>query len=178
MTMGEYDYETTFTFRKPNMFWVFLNKQLVIKDSDTLNDNGNKKYHLLLFSSLPNDFNDCINTSNGCLKTTQTGMTRITSGYTDVTFKLGVEWLDNGENGFNLFLDEEEDVNLLINDGTTLYVKGVALAKTQGTQSGNDYIVAYARASTPVQCQNAITLMKGSSFVGHSSCKGVDTNGE
>lgn len=171
--MGEYDYETTFTFRKPKTFWVFLNKQMVIKDSDTLNDNGNKKYHLLLFSSLPDDFNDCIDT-NGCLKNSQTGMTKITSGYTDATFKLGVEWLDNGENGFNLFLDEEEDVDYVIADDTTLYVKGVALAKTQGTQTGNDYIVAFARVNTRVQCQNAITLMKGSSFVGHSSCTGSD----
>ena len=170
--MGEYDYETTFTFRKPKTFWVFLNKQMVIKDSDTLNDNGNKKYHLLLFSSLPNDFNDCIDSTTGCLKNSQTGMTRITTGYTDVTFKLGVEWLDNGENGFNMFLDEDEDVDYVIADGTTLYVKGVALAKTQGTQSGTNYIVAFARASTPVQCQHAITLMKGSSFVGHSSFTG------
>lgn len=173
--MSEYDYETTFTFRKPNTFWKFLNKQMVIQDVDTLNDNGNKKYHLLLFSSLPTDFNDCIDTSTGCLKTTSlpTGMTQITTGYTDATFSLGVEWLDNGENGFNLFLDEEEDVQMEITTGTVLYVKGVALAKTQGTSSGNNYIVAYARASTPVKCQNYITLMKGSSFVGHNSCEMV-----
>ena len=173
--MGEYDYETTFTFRKPNHFWKFLNTQMVIQDSDTLNDKSGgvytKKYHLLLFSSLPNDFNSCINSSTGCLKNSATGMTRITSGYTDAEFKLGVEWLDNGENGFNLFLDETEDVQIPINDGVTFNVRGVALAKTSGTETGTNYIVAYARASTPVKCQNAITLMKGSSFVGHSSCK-------
>ena len=174
--MGEYDYETTFTFRKPNHFWKFLNKQMVIESNTTLNDSGNKKYHLLLFSSLPTDFNDCINSSNGCLKTSSlpSGMTQITTGYTDATFKLGVELIDNGENGFNLYLDETSDVDITINDNTTLYVKGVALAKTQGTNSGNNYIVAYARASTPVKCQNAITLMKGTSFVGHSSCKEVN----
>ena len=169
--MSEYDYETTFTFRKPNTFWKFLNKQMVIQDSSTLNDNNNKKYRLLLFSSLPTDFNDCIDSTTGCLKTsTVNGMTRITTGYTDTTFKLGVEWLDNGENGFNLFLDETSDVQIPITSGTELMVKGVALAKTQGTNSGNNYIVAYARASTPVKCQNYITLMKGSSFVGHNSC--------
>lgn len=174
--MSDYDYETSFTFRKPNTFWKFLNKQMVIQDVDTLNDkvggSYTKKYHLLLFSSLPTDFNDCIDSTTGCLKTSSlpSGMTQITTGYTDVEFKLGVEWLDNGENGFNLFLDEEEDVNIVIDDETTLLVKGVALAKTQGTTSGNNYIVAYARVSTPVQCQNAITLMRGSSFVGHNSC--------
>lgn len=176
--MSEYDYETTFTFRKPNHFWKFLNKQMVIQDVDTLNDKSGgvytKKYHLLLFSALPNDFNDCITASTGCLKGSQSGMTRITSGYTDVEFKLGVEWLDNGENGFNLFLDETEDVNIQINDGTTLFVRGVALAKTSGTQSGTNYIVAFADLNNPVKCQNAITLMKGSSFVGHTSCKGVN----
>ena len=175
--MGEYDYETTFTFRKPNHFWKFLNKQMVIQDSDSLNDKSGgvytKKYHLLLFSSLPNNFNDCITASTGCLKNSQTGMTRITTGFTDVEFKLGVEWLDNGENGFNLFLDETEDVQIPINDGVTFNVKGVALAKTSGTETGTNYIVAYARAETPVKCQNYITLMKGSSFIGHESCKGV-----
>lgn len=174
---SEYDYETTFTFRKPNTFWKFLNKQMVIQDVDTLNDKSGgsytKKYHLLLFSSLPQDFNDCIDSTTGCLKTSNlpSGMTQITTGYTDAEFKLGIEWLDNGENGFNLFLDEDEDVQIAIADETALMVKGVALAKTQGTQSGNNYIVAYARASSPVKCQNYITLMKGSSFVGHNSCE-------
>ena len=184
---SEYDYETTFTFRKTNKFWVELNKKMVIKDRDTLNDYGNKKYHLLLFSSLPNDFNECID-EYGCLRTDTTSsdypqaLVPIESGYTDVEFHLGVEWLDNGENGFNLFLDEWDsggtaqehtliDVNIAIDDGTELMVKGVALAKTQGTDSGSNYIVAYARASSPVKCQNYITLMKGSSFVGHNSCE-------
>ena len=76
---SEYDYETTFTFRKPQDFWVHLNKQMVIKDRDTLNDDG--LYHLILFSSLPKDPNECID-SNGCLKQSATGMTKITSGYT------------------------------------------------------------------------------------------------
>lgn len=172
---SEYDYETTFTFHKPNTFWKFLNKQMVIQDVDTLNDKiggvYTKKYHLLLFSALPTDFNDCINTTTGCLKSSQTGMTLITENYTDVEFKLGIEYLDNGENGFNLFIDEEEDVNIEIDEGEVLYVRGVAVAKTSGTQSGTDYIVAYAMQSTPVKCQNYITLMKGSSIVGHSSCK-------
>ena len=176
---SEYDYETTFTFRKPNHFWEFLNKQMVIKDVDSLNDKSGgsytKKYHLLLFSSLPTDFNDCIDSTTGCLKTSSlpSGMTQITTGYTDAQFKLGVEWLDNGENGFNLFLDEDEDVNIAIDEETVLWVKGVALAKTSGTQSGTDYIVAYAEASTRAKCQNYITLMKGTSFVGHQSCKEV-----
>lgn len=173
------DYETTWTFRKPKHFWEFLNKQMVIKDVDTLNDKSGgsytKKYHLLFFSSVPQDFNDCINSSNGCLKTSNlpAGMTQITTGYTDTQFKLGVEWLDDGENGFNLFLDETNDVQIPINDGTALMVKGIALAKTQGTESGNNYIVAFSRPSTAIKCQNYITLMKGTSFVGHSSCKGV-----
>lgn len=174
--MSENDYETTFTFRKPNHFWEFLNKQMVIKDVDSLNDKSGgsytKKYHLLLFSSLPTDFNDCVD-SNGCLKQSQTGMTKITSGYTDQQFKLGVEWLDDGENGFNLFIDEENDVQIPISSGTTLWVKGVAIAKTSGTDTGTDYIVAYAEMSTRVKCVNYITLMKGSSIVGHSSCKEV-----
>ena len=105
---SEYDYETTFTFRKPKDFWVHLNKQMVIKDRDTLNGDG--LYHLILFSSLPQDFNDCID-SNGCLKQSATGMTIIDSGQTDQTFHLGVEWIDDGENGFNLFLDEWRDNN-------------------------------------------------------------------
>ena len=173
---SEYDYETSFTFRKPQNFWVHLNKQMVIKDRDTLNDDG--LYHLILFSALPQDFNTCID-NNGCLKSSADGMTKITTGYTDQTFHLGVEWLDDGENGFNLFLDEWEDnqdptsekvdVEIPIDEETEFYVKGVALAKVTGSDTGNDFVVAYARASTPVRCFNYISLMYGSSFVGHKS---------
>lgn len=180
---SEYDYETTFTFRKPQDFWVHLNKQMVIKDRDTLNDDG--LYHLILFSSLPTNFNDCID-SNGCLKQSATGMTKITSGYTDQTFHLGVEWIDDGENGFNLFLDEWEDnddptservnVEIPIADEIELYVKGVALCKVTGSDTGNNFVVAYARASTPVRCFNYISLMYGSSFVGHQSCNSDGDN--
>ena len=180
---SEYDYETTFTFRKSQDFWVHLNKQMVIKDRDTLNDDG--LYHLILFSSLPQNFNDCID-SDGCLKSTATGMEKITTGYTDQTFHIGVEWIDNGENGFNLFLDEWEDnddptsekvnVEIPIDEETEFYVKGVALAKVTGSDTGNDYVVAYARASTPVRCFNYISLMYGSSFVGHKSCNSDGDN--
>lgn len=182
---SEYDYETTFTFRKPKDFWVHLNKQMIIKDRDTLNDDG--LYHLILFSSLPKEVNDCID-NNGCLKTTATGMEKITTGYTDQTFHLGVEWIDDGENGFNLFLDEWEDnedptsekvnVEMQIDEETELYVMGVALCKVTGSDTGNDYVVAYARESTPVRVFNYITLMYGASFVGHQSCNGVVTDGE
>lgn len=182
---SEYDYEYAFTFRKPKDFWVHLNKQMVIKDRDTLNDDG--LYHLILFSSLPKDPNECID-SNGCLKQSATGMTKITSGYTDQTFHLGVEWIDNGENGFNLFLDEWENnsdptsekvnVEIPIAEETELYVRGIMLCKVTGSDTGTDYVVAFTRESTPVRVFNYLTLMYGSSFVGHQSCNGVNNNAE
>ena len=182
---SEYDYEYAFTFRKPKDFWVHLNKQMVIKDRDTLNDDG--LYHLILFSSLPKDPNECID-SNGCLKQSATGMTKITSGYTDQTFHLGVEWIDNGENGFNLFLDEWENnsdptsekvnVEIPIAEETELYVRGIMLCKVAGSDTGTDYVVAFTRESTPVRVFNYLTLMYGSSFVGHQSCNGVNNNAE
>ena len=182
---SEYDYEYAFTFRKPKDFWVHLNKQMIIKDRDTLNDDG--LYHLILFSSLPKDPNECID-SNGCLKQSATGMTKITSGYTDQTFHLGVEWIDNGENGFNLFLDEWENnsdptsekvnVEIPIAEETELYVRGIMLCKVTGSDTGTDYVVAFTRESTPVRVFNYLTLMYGSSFVGHQSCNGVNNNAE
>lgn len=182
---SEYDYEYAFTFRKPKDFWVHLNKQMVIKDRDTLNDDG--LYHLILFSSLPKDPNECID-NNGCLKQSATGMTKITSGYTDQTFHLGVEWIDNGENGFNLFLDEWENnsdptsekvnVEIPIAEETELYVRGIMLCKVTGSDTGTDYVVAFTRESTPVRVFNYLTLMYGSSFVGHQSCNGVNNNAE
>ena len=181
---SEYDYEYAFTFRKPNTFWANLNKTMEIKDRDTLNADD-KLYHLILFSALPNDFNDCVN-ADGTLKSSATGMTKITTGYTDQLFHLGVEWLDDGENGFNLFLDEWEDntnptsekidVEIPIAEETELYVKGIALCKK--VNSSTEYVVAYARASTPVRVFNYLTLMYGSSFVGHQSCNGVNNNAE
>lgn len=172
----EKDYETSFTFRKPNHFWVQLNQQMNIKGRDELNTGG--LYHLILFSSLPQDFNTCCNT-NGTLKSTATGMTKITTGYTDQLFHLGVKWLDNGENGFSLFLDEWEDntdptsekIDVDIPVSTEFYVKGVALCKH--IDSSTEYVVAYASASTRIRCFNHISLMSGTSFVGHESCTGV-----
>lgn len=185
--MTEYDYETSFTFHKPNGFYKHLNKQMVIEDRDSLNDDS--LYHLLLFSALPVDFNDCIHT-DGCLKNGTNapipdGMTLISAGsstYTDNPFHLGIEWINNGESGFNIFLDEwetggtaenhtQKDVNIEIAEEEVLYVKGVAIAKINGAESGSNYIVAYARQPTPVRCQNYITLMKGSSFVGQTNCE-------
>ena len=181
---SEYDYETSFTFHKPNGFYVHLNKQMIIQDRDSLNDDS--LYHLLLFSNLPVDFNDCID-ENGCLKTTNppSSMEIIepsASTYTDVEFHLGIEWLNNGESGFNIFLDEWEDnedptseqvdVNIEIAEDVPLYIKGVAIAKVTGADTGSDFIVAYARQLTEVKVQNYITLMKGSSFVGQATCDG------
>ena len=64
--MSDYDYETTFTFRKSKYFWKFLNRQILIFDADngSLNDS---QYRLLLFSSMPDDFNNCIDEDTGCL---------------------------------------------------------------------------------------------------------------
>ena len=181
---NENDYETSFTFRKTNQFWNQLNKALVIKDRDTLNDS---LYHLILFSSLPSDFNNCID-EYGCLKTSDkpTSMVEITEGYTDVEFHIGVEWLNNGESGFNLFVDEWEDnehpneegnelvdINIPIDEGVELYVKGIALCKTTASDNPNheNFVVAYARPTSVRKSMNYITVMAKSSFVGHKSCE-------
>ena len=51
------------------------------------------------------------------------------------------------------------------------------VAALLGSDTGTDFVVAYARASTPVRCFNYISLMYGSSFVGHQSCNSDgDTN--
>lgn len=184
MMASEYDYETSFTFRKPNGFYKHLNKQMVIQDRDSLNDDS--LYHLLLFSSAPLDFNECID-ENGCLKTNDapTSMIKIepsVSTYTDVQFHLGVEWFDNGESGFSLFLDEwetggtaenhtQKDVNIEFAEDEVFYIKAIALAKVTGADTGSDYIVAYARQLTEVRVQNYLTLMKGSAFVGQDTCE-------
>lgn len=181
---SDYDYETGLTFRKTEKFWNELNKQMEIKDRDTLNRGS--LYHLVLFSNIPSNFNNCID-ERGCLLTQgmPASMERITEGYTDVPFHLGVEWLDDGENGFNLFLDELQDnsqamsdenkgvdVNIPIDDEEILYIKGVALCKITGESSNKaDYVVAYAHLSTRIKCENYISLMYGSSFVGHESCQ-------
>ena len=181
---SEYDYETTLTFRKTEKFWNELNKQMEIKDRETLNRGS--LYHLILFSNLPSNFNSCID-ERGCLLTQNkpAAMEQITEGYTDVLFHLGVEWLDDGENGFNIFLDELQDnsepmsdtnpgvdVNIPIDEEEILYIKGVALCKLVGESSNtSNYVVAYAHLSTRIKCENYISLMYGSSFVGHNSCK-------
>ena len=166
--MSEYDYETILTFRKSKYFWKFVNRQMLIYDSDNLNDSD---YKLLLFSSMPDNVNDCIDETTGCL-TSATGLTEITDGFTNVSFGLGINWLDEGENGFSLYLDSDENIELEIDDETSFYVKGVILVKETGSlsSSNENFVVAYARLSTPIKCQNSITLQANSEFVGHNSC--------
>ena len=169
--MSENDYETVLTFRKSKYFWKFVNRQMLIYDTDNLNDSD---YKLLLFSSLPDNINNAINEDTGCLKSA-TGLTQITTGFTNVSFNLGIAWLDDGENGFTLFLDSAENIELEIDEGVSFNVKGVMLVKETGSlsSSNTNFVVAYARLSTPITCQNSITLQAYSEFVGHNSCSEV-----
>lgn len=166
--MGVYDYETILTFHKSKCFWKFLNRQIVITDVDTLND---YPYHLLLFSAVPDNFQECINVNNGCIDLNSQGLEQITEGFTDVGFEVDIRWIDDGENGFSIYV--AEDTNIPIDEDVVFYVKGVAVVK-KGTETGDDnYCIAFARPSTRIKCQNAISLLEGSEFVGHSSCKGI-----
>ena len=169
--MSDYDYETTLTFRKSKYFWKFLNRQIKIWDtgSSTLNDS---QYTLLLFSSMPDNFNDCVDETTGCLIAAP-GLVPITEGFTNQSFDLGIRWLDEGENGFALYLDSEENIEIAIEECVSFYVKGVVLVKNTGSMSGSNYVIAYARLSTPIKCQNTITLQAYSEFVGHTSCSEV-----
>lgn len=160
------DYETILTFRKSKYFWKFLNRQMVITDVDTLNDSD---YELLLFSSMPENFQDCIDVDTGCIDLSTTGLTQITTGFTRTTFSVDIRWIDEGENGFSIYV--AEDVDIPISDDVTFYVKGVAVVKTGTETSDDNYCIAFARLSTPIKCQNTISLMEGSEFVGHNSCK-------
>ncbi len=157
------DYETSWTFRKPNHFWTLLNKQI---DLSGLNDS---QYRLLFFTSIPDDFNDIIN-SYGCMK--DNGYTLVNPNYYDrVNFDLKMDLIDNGENGFRLSIDNNNVTDIAIE--TPFYLKAVALVKNTGTMAGNDYVVAYSRLSTPIYCKNSITLPSYCEFVGHASCKEV-----
>lgn len=166
--MSENDYETVISFRKSKYFWKFLNKQIMLQDLEAANGEGG--YKILFFSSMPDNFNDCINENTGCLQSAD-GLTQITEDITNVSFNLGIRWIDEGENGFSLFLNNEENIDIAITEGVSLYVKGVALVKETGKIEGtSNYVIAYSRLSTPLKCQNTITLQSYSEFVGHSSC--------
>lgn len=161
--MADYDYETSWTFRKPNHFWKLLNVQMDLQD---LND---ADYKLMFFSNIPDDFNDAID-SNGCLNTS--AVTLIDSNYyTQTPFQLGIEYLDNGENGFKLYLNSASVTHIPIT--TPFYCKAIALVKEEGTHTGQNYVVAYSRLTTPVYCVDDISLQAYCEFVGHESCRSV-----
>ena len=79
------------------------------------------------------------------------------------------------EENSGIFTDEivvSRDIYIAGED-VVFYVKGVAVVK-KGTETGDDnYCIAFARPSSRIKCQNAISLLEGSEFVGHSSCKGI-----
>lgn len=168
MILSEYDYETSLTFSKTKYFWKMLNRNLIIEDKDSLNNTGGFK--LILFSSLPEDFNTCID-EYGDLKTTATGMTKIDSTWYDETlFELDVAPIGDGSDGFVLFVDNDGDVNITINEDDGFYIKGVALVVT-GSETSGEYVVAYSRLLTPAMCKNAITIADGSEFIRQGVCE-------
>ena len=158
-----YDYTTTWTFRKPTHFWKKLGVQMKL---DNLNDSN---YSLVFFDSLPSNFNSCVD-SNGCLKNSATGMSKVSASKYSVTpFQLGVSYLDSGENGFTLFLNSNSVTHIPIS--SPFYCQGVALVKVSGSSTGSNYVVAYSKLSTKIYCNVDITLQPKCEFVGHSSCK-------
>ena len=173
--MSAYDYEYPLVFHKSKYFWKFVNRQMIIQDTESLNEGS--EYKLLLFSTVPENIQDCIDQTTGCLKSScirtsqNTGgsLTPITEGVTNQSFELGIRWIDNGENGFALFANE--DVEIAIANDTVFYVKAVILVRETGAETDDDnFVVAFARPSTALRCQNAITIAEGSEFIGHSSC--------
>lgn len=168
MTNESYDYLFSLTFQKHKYFWKMLNRNLIIEDKNSLNDTGGFK--LILFSSLPEDFNDCID-EYGDLKNSATGMTKINSTwYDEVYFDLDVSPVGDGSDGFVLFVDNDGDVNITINEDDGFYIKGVALVTT-GAETSGDYVVAFCRLLTPAMCKNAITIADGSEFIRQGVCE-------
>lgn len=169
--MGDYDYETTFVFSRSKYFWSMLNRQMIIKDKESLNSTGGFKF--ILFSSLPEDVNTCLD-DNGNLKNSATGMTKINQNlYDEVYFNLDVKPIGDGSDGFTLFLDNNGknlEIGININEG--FYAKGIALV-TNGVETSGDYVVAFCRLNTPAMCKENITVADGSEFVGHNACNEV-----
>lgn len=169
--MGDYDYETTFVFSRSKYFWSMLNRQMIIEDKESLNSTGGFKF--ILFSSLPEDVNSCLD-DNGNLKNSADGMTKINQNlYDEVYFNLDVKPIGDGSNGFTLFLDNDgENLEIGINIDEGFYAKGIALV-TNGAETSGDYVVAFCRLTTPAMCKESITVADGSEFVGHNACNEV-----
>lgn len=169
--MGDYDYETTFVFSRSKYFWSMLNRQMIIEDKESLNSTGGFKF--ILFSSLPEDVNTCLD-DNGNLKNSADGMTKINQNlYNEVYFNLDVKPIGDGSDGFTLFLDNDgENLEIGINTDDGFYAKGIALV-TDGAKTSGDYVVAFCRLTTPAMCKESITVADGSEFVGHNACNEV-----
>ena len=135
--------------------------------------NSTGGFKIILFSKIPTNFNDCLDT-NGDLKGSATGMEKIdTSYYLQKNFNLDIRPIGDGSNGFTLFTDNNgEDVNIEIYNEDGFYIKGVALIIT-GAKTIGDYVVAYARLPTPALCKESITIADCSEFVRHDSCMEV-----
>lgn len=169
--MGNYDYETTFVFSRSKYFWSMLNRQMIIEDKESLNSTGGFKF--ILFSSLPEDVNSCLD-DNGNLKNSADGMTKINQNlYDEVYFNLDVKPIGDGSDGFTLFLDNDgENLEIGINTDDGFYAKGIALV-TNGAETSGDYVVAFCRLTTQAMCKESITVADGSEFVGHNACNEV-----
>lgn len=177
--MGDYDYETTFVFSRSKYFWSMLNRQMIIEDKESLNSTGGFKF--ILFSSLPEDVNSCLD-DNGNLKNSADGMTKINQNlYDEVYFDLDVKPIGDGSDGFVLYMKNgeivdgkyiPENVEIGINNDDGFYAKGIALV-TDGAETSGDYVVAFCRLTTPAMCKESITIADLSEFVGHNACNEV-----
>lgn len=175
------DNEATFIFKNTKYFWKFLNKAFDLSDmNDIFLRRANEgDYTILLAEQVPNDIYDCIDEATGCLDDTADGLVLLDLQdiYSNIDgaempyFKLKCDWIDEGNGGFTISLDSgSTSIQIQVGDSQNNYLQGMFLVKRE-TNSGNEnFVMAYATISEPINIRNFINVPFDGSLGGVGYC--------
>lgn len=156
-------------FKVTDRFWKDINKQFDLqKISGALTPR--ETYKFVLLSQMNVNINSVVNSSTGMLNDLDNvSGVQVLDQPTLTTFNLTSTIDANG--GFSISLPSS--VQITFNDSSNLYLQAILLVKhTSGADADEGYCLAYAKLSSAVRIQDAITIPSLSEFVSVGTCTG------
>ncbi len=163
------DNEATFVFKNTKYFWKFLNKAFDLSNiNDIFLERANEgDYTILLAEQVPNDIYDCIDENTGCLDEDADGLVLLDlqdvysnlDGVEMPYFKLRSDFIDEGNGGFTLTLDSgSTSIQIQIGDAQDIFLQGMFLVKRETKEGNENFVMAYATISEPINIRNFINV--------------------
>lgn len=173
--------DETFIFKKTKYFWKFINKQFDLSDmNDIFLPTANEgDYTFLLAEQVPTDIYECIDENNGCLIDDANGLALLDlqdvysnlSGVEMPYFKLKCNFINDGEGGFTIDLDSgATSIQIQVGDSQNNYLQGIFLVKRRTVKGDENFVMAYATISAPINIRYFINVPYNGLIAGVGYC--------